>query len=67
MPLFVAGAAVLANYPMGPTAGVAFNTTVLSYVSRLDLGLDVDVAAVSDPALLRDCIVESFQELDGVT
>jgi len=64
--LFVGGAAVLANYPMGPTAGVAFNATVLSYISRLDLGLDVDVAAVADPALLRTCIEESFQELDSL-
>ncbi|MHB1912132.1 MAG: wax ester/triacylglycerol synthase domain-containing protein [Acidimicrobiales bacterium] len=64
--LFVGGAAVLANYPMGPTAGVAFNTTVLSYMSRLDLGLDVDVAAVADPPLLRTCIEESFQELDSL-
>jgi len=64
--LFVGGAAVLANYPMGPTAGVAFNTTVLSYMSRLDVGLDVDVAAVADPPLLRTCIEQSFQELDGL-
>lgn len=62
--LFVAGAAVEANYPMGPTAGVAFNTTVLSYMSRLDLGLDVDVAAVSQPDLLRTSIEDSFAELD---
>ena len=61
--LFVAGAAVEANYPMGPTAGVAFNATVLSYQSRLDLGLDVDVAAVGDPDGLRVCLEESFAEL----
>ena len=64
--LYVAGAAVEANYPMGPTAGVAFNTTVLSYMSRLDMGLDVDVAAVSDPGLLRTNIVDSFAELDSL-
>jgi diacylglycerol O-acyltransferase / wax synthase len=64
--LFVGGAAVEANYPMGPTAGVAFNTTVLSYMSRLDMGLDVDVAAVVDPPLLRTSIEESFAELDGL-
>lgn len=63
--LYVAGAAVEANYPMGPTAGVAFNTTVLSYMGRLDLGLAVDVAAVAHPEQLRDCIVTSFNELDG--
>jgi WS/DGAT/MGAT family acyltransferase len=61
--LFVGGAAVQANYPMGPTAGVAFNATVLSYMSRLDIGLVVDVAAIDDPLLLRNCIEGSFAEL----
>ncbi len=61
--LFVGGAAVLANYPMGPTAGVAFNATVLSYLDRLDLGLDVDAAAVADAEMLRGCIESSFAEL----
>jgi diacylglycerol O-acyltransferase len=63
--MYVAGAAVRANYPMGPTAGVAFNCTILSYLSRLDMGIDVDVAAVSDPPLLRACIESSFKELDS--
>lgn len=64
--LYVAGARVLANYPMGPTAGVPFNCTVLSYLSRLDMGLDVDVAAVADPPGLKRCLEESFRELDGL-
>ncbi|HZU73634.1 MAG TPA: wax ester/triacylglycerol synthase domain-containing protein [Acidimicrobiales bacterium] len=61
--LFVAGAAVEANYPMGPTAGVAFNATVLSYMSRLDLGLDMDTAAIDDPDGLRRCLEAGLHEL----
>jgi hypothetical protein len=36
---------------------------VLSYMSRLDIGLVVDVAAIDDPLLLRNCIEGSFAEL----
>jgi WS/DGAT/MGAT family acyltransferase len=61
--LFIAGAEILGNHPMGPTGGTAFNATVLSYRGMLDMGLNIDTAAVDDPGLLRDCIAESFDEL----
>ncbi len=61
--LFIAGAEILGNHPMGPTGGTAFNATVLSYRGSLDMGLNVDTAAVDDPGLLRECIRESFAEL----
>lgn len=61
--IFVAGAEVEANYPMGPTMGTAFNATVLSYRDQLDMGLNVDPAAVDDPPLLRTCIDDAFLEL----
>lgn len=63
--LYVAGAEVLHNHPMGPTAGTAFNATVLSYRGMLDMGLNIDTAAVDAPVLLRDCIDESFREFLG--
>jgi len=61
--LFVAGAEVLGNHPMGPTGGTAFNATVLSYRGTLDMGINMDTAAIDDPALLKSCIAESFEEL----
>jgi hypothetical protein len=64
--LYIAGAEILGNHPMGPTGGTAFNATVLSYRGGLDMGLNIDTAAVDDPALLRDCIRESFDELLAV-
>lgn len=64
--LYIAGAEILGNHPMGPTGGTAFNATVLSYRGGLDMGLNIDTAAIDDPALLRECIRESFDELLAV-
>jgi WS/DGAT/MGAT family acyltransferase len=61
--IFVAGARVLSNHPMGPTGGTAFNISVLSYCSQLDMGINSDTAAIDDPVLLRDCIAESLAEV----
>jgi WS/DGAT/MGAT family acyltransferase len=63
VPLFLAGARVDANYPIGPTGGTAFNLTCLSYSGSLDVGLNIDSAAVEQPELLRDLMEESFAEL----
>jgi hypothetical protein len=60
--LFIAGAEILHNHPMGPTGGTAFNATVLSYRGQLDIGLNIDVAAIDDPMLLRACIDDAFRE-----
>jgi WS/DGAT/MGAT family acyltransferase len=62
-PLYIAGALIEGNFPLGPVAGTAFNLTTLSYNGSLDMGLHVDRAAVSEPDLLRACIEESFGEL----
>ena len=51
---------------MGPTAGTAFNLTVLSSGGWLDMGLNIDVAAVDDPELLRLCLEDAYAELLSV-
>jgi len=61
--LFIAGAKIEANYPMGPTGGTAFNLTVLSSGGSLDMGVNIDTAAVGDPELLQRCLVEAYGEL----
>jgi diacylglycerol O-acyltransferase / wax synthase len=66
VPVYVAGAEVLANYPVGPLAGVAYNLTLLSYNGRLDIGVNADTAAITEPALLRECLETSFAELAAV-
>jgi diacylglycerol O-acyltransferase / wax synthase len=63
VPLFVAGSKLLENYPVGPLGGVAFNLTLMSYMGSLDVGINIDEAAVESPSLLRDSLVESFAEL----
>jgi hypothetical protein len=63
VPVFVAGAQLLENYPVGPLAGVAYNLTLLSYNNSLDMGVNIDTAAVTDPELLRTCLEQSFAAL----
>lgn len=63
VPLYVAGAQMLENYPVGPLAGVAFNVTVMSYMGNMGVGVNIDEAAVESPTLLRDCLVDAFGEL----
>jgi len=63
MPLYVAGSKVLANHPLGPLGGVAFNVTMLGYDHRLDMGVHIDEAAVDEPELLLSCLRDSATEL----
>jgi WS/DGAT/MGAT family acyltransferase len=58
--LYVAGGLVLANHPMGPTAGTACNVTLLSYRGSMDIGVNSDTAAVDEPELLTRCIESSL-------
>jgi len=63
VPLFLAGARIVANYPVGPRTGCALNVTLLSYCDELQMGLNIDPAAVTDIPLLMTCLDESFAEL----
>jgi WS/DGAT/MGAT family acyltransferase len=62
-PLYIAGARILANYPVGPCAGTAWNLTLMSYDGHLDMGLNCDSGAVDDPELLRDLIAAEYDAL----
>ena len=61
--LFIAGARIDANYPLGPVAGTAFNATTLSVAGSLDIGIHTDAGAVDEPEALRNAIEASFAEL----
>ena len=63
LPVFVAGAEILNNFPLGPIGGVAFNLTLLSHVGHLDMGLHMDSGAIENPQLLHQHLKESFAEL----
>jgi diacylglycerol O-acyltransferase len=60
---YIAGAQLLEVYPIGPTGGVAFNLTLISYLGSLDMALNIDTAAVAEPALLRECLERSLAAL----
>ena len=60
VPLWIGGARILANFPIGPTAGTPFNCTLLSYQSSMDIGLAIDPAAVTEPRLLRDLVATNL-------
>ena len=63
VPVYFCGAQVLENYAVGPLAGVAFNLTMLSYNHSLDMGVNIDTAAIADPGLLQRCLAKAFKDL----
>ena len=66
-PLFIAGARIESNHPLGPLAGTAFNLTTMSCAGILDMGCVIDTGAVAEPALLRTCLVDAYEELRTAT
>ncbi len=62
-PVYIAGAKVVATYPVGPVAGTAFNLTMMSYCDGLFLALHADPVAVQRPDELLACLSEAFNEL----
>jgi WS/DGAT/MGAT family acyltransferase len=60
---YMAGARVEASWPIGPRVGCAVNFTLLTCDDRLHLGVNLDPAAVTDPAALMECLAESFGDL----
>lgn len=66
VPLFIAGAQMLENFPVGPLGGVAFNLTMLSYNHSLDMGLNIDTEAVAQPERLRSCMEQSLAEFIAI-
>jgi hypothetical protein len=63
MPLYLAGARIQASYPFGPRAGAALNVTTLGYCDSLDIGVNVDPAAVVDVDGLMLDIADAFADL----
>ena len=41
----------------------AFNATLLSYRGSMDIGLNIDGAAIDEPDLLRQCVVDAIDDL----
>jgi WS/DGAT/MGAT family acyltransferase len=60
---FVGGAKTLHFYPFGPVAGTAFNLTMMSTHDMLDLGINIDPAAVTEPELLATHLQAAYADL----
>jgi WS/DGAT/MGAT family acyltransferase len=63
VPLYLAGARIIASYPFGPRAGAALNVTTLGYAESLDLGLNIDPAAITDTDGFMTDVREAFATL----
>ena len=61
--VFIAGAKLLQNFPIGPLLGTAFNLTLLSYLGSLDMGVNIDAGAVAEPERLAAHLDQSFKDL----
>ncbi len=60
---YVAGARTEHTYIFGPVAGTAFNLTAYSTAGSLDLGIQIEAAAVTEPARLRQCLESAYADL----
>jgi WS/DGAT/MGAT family acyltransferase len=66
-PLYMAGAELVAAYPMGPVfEGAGLNITVFSYMGSVDFGFNAAANAVPDIWELASCVKPAFEELANV-
>jgi diacylglycerol O-acyltransferase len=64
MPLYCAGAKLLAQYPVSAvTHGMGLNITVLSYEDRLDFAIVADREMVPDPWPLMETLGAELEAL----
>jgi hypothetical protein len=62
-PLFLMGTPVEAIFPFGPLAGAAVNVTLLSYQNELNVGVNIDPAAVPDVDVFMECLRTAYDDL----
>ena len=61
--VYVAGAKLERVVGFGPLAGAGLNVTLFSYGDTAHLGINMDPAAVTDPARFVACLREGFDEV----
>jgi WS/DGAT/MGAT family acyltransferase len=54
------GTAIEQNYPFGPRLGCPLNISAFGNEDRLDIGIALDPATVSDADVLLDCLTTAF-------
>ena len=60
----ICGAAIVDSFPFGPRLGSLMNITGFGVDDRLDIGLGLDPAAIAEPDVLVECMVEAFHSFD---
>lgn len=63
VPVYLLGVPVSAVFPFGPLAGAAVNVTLLSYQNELNVGVNIDPAAVPDVDTLMECLRDAYDDL----
>jgi diacylglycerol O-acyltransferase len=63
VPVYLAGARLLAYYPFGPTIGTAVNATLMSYLDTCSIGVNVDRGACPDAERLVEDLRAGFDEV----
>jgi WS/DGAT/MGAT family acyltransferase len=64
--MYLGGAPVRMLVPFGPMAGAAANITLLSYIDELNIGVNVDPAAVTNPTQYVSCLRQAYEEIIAV-
>jgi WS/DGAT C-terminal domain len=60
----MAGAKITAVYPFAsPVAGTPLVVALVSYMDRMDIGIDTDPEAIPDPRRLTELFLVSLDEL----
>jgi diacylglycerol O-acyltransferase len=64
---YIAGAKIERMLPFGPVPGCALMATLLSYACTCSIGINMDAAAIAEPALLMSCLQEGLDEVLTLT
>jgi WS/DGAT/MGAT family acyltransferase len=62
-PVYLAGAEVTAQYAFGPTSGSAVNVVLVSHCGTCHLGVNIDAAAIPDPARFVEALRDGVEEV----
>ena len=63
VPVWVAGARIVGNCPIGPVGGAAANLTLMSYCDQLDIGIHADPSAIDDVDEFVACFADAWAAL----
>ncbi len=63
VPLYLAGRRIVGNYALGPRVGCAINVTMMSFCDDMNIGLNIDPAAICDIPTFCTKLDEAFAAL----